>query len=370
MKKRLRVFIVLALVALLGVNALAVGGSSGDPLISLSYLEGTFRTKLMTLFEAWAGEDTDPLYREAVEKLDQIGKDHQSAETGQEWSYSEYHEQLSLKRGDKLTLSTGSGLIWMSGRGYTASGTVDVTTGTEPAEKTECITNHRYLAVTEEETGVEVTVISDAATLSVEGYWKLVESDEKVTSFTDLTKSKDWYYKAVAYVVEKELFNGVSEDRFAPLSSMNRSMLAVVLHRMAGEPEAEYSGVFPDIPDGTWYTEGVEWARANGVVNGSSDGTFRPSARITRQEIALMLYRYAGNYLGLDVSQRGSLEEFSDKKDVSGWASEAVSWAVGTGIVTGSDTGKINPQKNASRAEVATMLQRMDNWILQMNGIG
>jgi len=365
MKKRLCVLIGVVTIFLFGLRVLAAGGSSADPLISLSYLNGAFREKLQTMMAEWAKEETQPIYQEAVDKVDQLGESYLEEDSEQDWSYSAHYEQLSLKRGDKLTLSTGSGLFWMNGRGYTAAGLVDVTTGTEPAAKTECSANHRYLVVQEEKTGVEVTVISDAANLSVEGYWKLVESDEVVTPFTDLTKSKDWYYKSVAYVVEKNLFNGVSADRFAPLSSMNRSMLAVVLHRMAGTPDAEYSGTFPDIKDKQWYTEGVEWAKINGIVTGSSDGTFRPSAKITRQEIALMLYRYAKNYLGLDVSQRGSLDDYSDAANVSKWAKEAVSWAVGTGIVTGSDTGLLNPQKTARRAEVATMLQRLETWIQQ-----
>ena len=363
MKKRRLALLGFAAVFLLGLRVFAAGGTSGDPLITLSYLNGTFRSKLQTMMTEWAREDTQPLIEEAISQVDQLGESYLSGSAEGEWSYSAYYEQLKLKRGDKLVLSTGSGMFWMNGRGYTASGMVDITTGTEPAEKTECVANHRYLAVEESEVGIAITVISDAATVSVEGHWNVIESDETVTNFTDLTKSKDWFYQSVAYVVDKGLFNGISEDQFAPLSSMNRSMLAVVLHRMAGKPDAEYSGTFPDVKAGTWYTEGVEWAKANGIVNGSSDGTFRPSARITRQEIALMLYRYAGNYLGLDVNQRGSLDRFSDSESISNWAKEGVSWAVGAGIVTGSDTGKINPQKNASRAEVATMLQRLEKWI-------
>lgn len=366
MKKRLFTFAVLAVALVLGLRVFAAGGTSNDPLISLSYLNGTFLTKLQGMMQEWAREDTDLLYQEVEGKLDEVGEAYLKNDEEAECSYSAYYEQLSLKRGDVITLYTGSGLFWMNGRGYTEAGLVDVTTGTETEDNTEFIVNHRYLAVLESEEGVTVTILSDAAILSVEGYWMLTESDEAVTPFVDLTKSKDWFYDAVYFAVEQGLFNGVSENQFSPLTSMDRSMLAVVLHRMAGLPSADYSGTFPDIEDGKWYTEGVEWARMNGVVTGSSDGTFRPFAHITRQEIALMLYRYAGQYLGLDVGQRGELDGFTDSENISTWARDAVSWAVGVGIITGSDTGAINPQNDASRAEVATMLQRLSNWITLM----
>lgn len=367
MKKNRLIFTLLAITLLLMLRVFAVGGSADDPLVSLRYLNGSFLEHLQSMMQEWAKEDTQSLYQEAEQKLHALGEAYLEEEQETDWSYSAHYEPLSLKRGDTVTLSGGSGLTWINGRGYAEAGLVDVTMGTESAAQTEFICNHRYLSVTESSTGVVVTVLSDAANLLVEGCWSLTESGESPTQFIDLTKTKDWFYDAVAFAVEQGLFQGTSANQFSPLANMDRSMLAVVLHRLAGQPATGYSGMFSDIADEIWYTEGVEWAGSAGIVAGSGDGTFRPFDFITRQEIALMLYRYADGYLKLDVSQRGNLEAFSDAETVSSWAKEAVSWAVGAGIIAGSDLGALNPQANASRAEVATMLQRLSHWISLTN---
>lgn len=365
MKKRVLMVVALATALLLGVHVFAAGGSVEDPLISLSYLNGTFLNELQEMFRGRAKEDTEALYQEAADQVNKIGAAHLSDATLADWSYSAHYEQLALKRGDKITLSTGSGLLWMSGRGTTAAGLVDITTGTELTEGTEFVVHHRYLAVAEAEEGVTLTILSDAATLSVEGYWILNQSDEVVTKFTDLTKSKDWFYDGAYFVVERGLFNGVSDTLFSPLTSMDRSMMAVVLCKIEGFPVVEYSGVFSDVPNGAWYSTGVEWAQSVGLVNGSGDGTFRPFGHITRQEIAVIIYRYVGDYLGIDVSQRGDLEQFTDEDTISPWAREALSWAVGVGIFKGSTSGTINPHNDACRAEVALVLRHLLTWLEQ-----
>lgn len=360
MKKRLMALVLASALMVVGVKVFATGGSSGDPLISVSYLTNVFLPELETLLSGWAEEQTESLYQDTVNKLDETARAHLTGMEAEGWSYSDTYQVMAVKRGDVIALSTGSGLLWLEGQASTASALVDVGTGTELAAGGALTANHRYLNGTEE--GATVTVLSDAASIAVEGYWILSESDEDVTGFIDLTASKDWFYNAVRFAIDHGLFNGVSDKEFSAGSSMNRAMLATVLYRMADQPEMDYSGVFTDVADGQWYAPGVEWAASVGVVTGYEDDTFRPAAAITREQIAVMLYRYAGQYLGLDVSQRGDLSGFPDGVDVSSWAQEAFSWTVGVGIIGGSNDGLLNPGNTATRAEVATMLQRLFNW--------
>ena len=168
----------------------------------------------------------------------------------------------------------------------------------------------------------------------------------------------DWFNSAVVFASSHELFNGVAEGVFAPNMPMTRGMLVTVLWRLENKPEDFGANIFPDVADGTWYTEAVEWASKNGIVLGYGDGSFRPDQSITRQEMAAMLYRYM-NYLGYDMSARGDLSTFNDADQVGDWALENVQWANGAGIITGKDGNRIDPLGNATRAEVATMLMRI-----------
>ena len=156
-------------------------------------------------------------------------------------------------------------------------------------------------------------------------------------SYSDV-KTGDWYADAVKYVSDKGLMSGTGSDKFAPSATTTRAMLMTVLARYAGE----------DTTGGaTWYEKGMEWAKAKGV----SDGT-NPNANITREQLVTMLYRYAGS-----PKADGKLDSFSDSASVSTYAADAMQWAVANGIVNGSN-GKLNPQDNATRAEVAAILMR------------
>ena len=156
-------------------------------------------------------------------------------------------------------------------------------------------------------------------------------------SYSDV-KTGDWFNDAVKYVSAKGLMSGTSADKFAPSATTTRAMLMTVLARYAGE----------DTTGGAaWYEKGMNWAKTNGV----SDGT-NPNANITREQLVTMLYRYAGS-----PKADGKLDNFSDSASVSSYAENAMQWAVANGIVNGSN-GKLNPQDNATRAEVAAILMR------------
>ena len=172
-------------------------------------------------------------------------------------------------------------------------------------------------------------------------------------------KTTDWYHEAVSYAYSNNLFKGVSENDFAPAQEMTRAMLVTVLWRYAGEP-AGGNHPFKDVPKGEWYTEAVAWAARTGVVNGISADQFDPNATITREQMATILHRYAKS-TGLNVSASANISGFKDGSKVNDWAKEGMQWAVGKGLINGSDvngTILLDPANGATRGQVATILMR------------
>ena len=165
-----------------------------------------------------------------------------------------------------------------------------------------------------------------------------------------------WGKAAITFVTERSLMNGVTAERFAPNEPLTRSMLAVILHRHAGAPK-NVTTPFADVAADAWYAQGIAWAAEKNIVQGFGDDCFLPNGNITREQLAVRLYRYAGA-----VGGKITLSSFRDADAVSDWAKEAVCWAVDAGILTGRDDGTICPNEQATRAEAATMLMRFVQW--------
>lgn len=180
--------------------------------------------------------------------------------------------------------------------------------------------------------------------------WSTEQPD---TQFRDVA-SDAWYYTYVSQVVSKELFNGVGDGLFAPEDSMTRAMLTTVLWRYDGRKEAA-AAPFTDVAATQWYAEAVNWAYETGVVNGVAETLFGPDERITREQLVTMLYRYAQKQEQFDTSVTTELSDFRDAASVSGYAVEAIKWAVAAGVMNG-DGGQLRPQGNATRAECAKLL--------------
>ena len=173
--------------------------------------------------------------------------------------------------------------------------------------------------------------------------------------FTDVSDS-DWFYNPVVYVYSRGLMTGTSATTFEPNTHLSRAMLVAVLHRLEGSPQASGSD-FTDVADGDWYAQAVNWAASVGVVNGFDDGTFQPNAAITREQMAAILMNYA-QYKGQDVSARATLDTYNDATAISSWANDVMSWAVAEGLLTGVTNDQLQPQGNATRAQVAAILER------------
>ncbi len=172
------------------------------------------------------------------------------------------------------------------------------------------------------------------------------------TKFVDVPGH--WAEEDMLEAVYRGLFKGVDDTHFAPNANLTRAELVTVLYRMAGEPSVDgLEHPFADVPADTWYTDAVIWAYHEGVVNGISETAFAPGADITREQIAAILYRYAGAEAAEDA-----LAGYADADKVSDWAYDAMNWAVSAGLINGITETTLAPQNSATRAQIATILMR------------
>lgn len=164
-----------------------------------------------------------------------------------------------------------------------------------------------------------------------------------------------WYHKAVDYVLDNELMNGVGGNRFDPYGTTSRAMIVTILWRLEGCPKAVSAPAFTDVPDGMWYTEAIRWAASTGIVKGYGDQTFGLNDPITREQLATILYRYE-QYKHGAAGALAFLPDFADRTEISDWAYEAMCWAVENGVIKGRESGLLDPKGRAMRCETAQML--------------
>ena len=169
----------------------------------------------------------------------------------------------------------------------------------------------------------------------------------------------DWFADAVRFVYENGMMNGVSETDFAPHAATSRSMIVTILYRLEGEPVVDYAMGFTDVAGDAYYAEAVRWAASEGIVGGYGGGLFGSDDAVTREQLAVILYRYAV-YKGYDVSigEDTNILSYADFADLSEYAIPAMQWACGAGVITGVTDATLVPQGEATRAQVAAMLMR------------
>ena len=175
------------------------------------------------------------------------------------------------------------------------------------------------------------------------------------TTFADVKKD-DWHYESVKYVYENNLMQG-TDNGFEPESKMSRAMLVTVLYRMAKPEEKANNHNFADVPEGQWYSDAVTWAAENNIVNGVSENKFAPDEDITREQMALIIYRFA-KMQGYDVTHKADISHFADTDDISDWALDAISWVNKAELVNGTSETTLSPKATATRAQVAAILMR------------
>ena len=262
----------------------------------------------------------------------------------------------------KVTVATVSnGSAKASASTAAKDATVTVTLSPDKGYKLDKITvtdaSGKEIATTKKsDTSYTFTMPASAVTVKVAYVKDDAAVVEPTTGFNDVA-DKDWFADAVKYVADKGMMNGTSKTTFGPNDSTTRGMIVTVLYRLENEPSAAAAS-FTDVVSGQYYTDAVAWANANGIVTGYGNGKFGPNDVVTREQFAAILYRYA-QYKKYDVSvgEDTNILSYADAQSVSAYAIPAMQWAGGAGIVNGSN-GKLNPQNNATRAEVATMLMR------------
>lgn len=176
-------------------------------------------------------------------------------------------------------------------------------------------------------------------------------ADNISSIFQDLQPGA-WYSEAVAYVYALGLMQGVAEGEFAPNANLSRAMLAQIIYNMAGQPETSANSSFADVADNVWYSKAISWANAQGVVTGYSAAEFAPNAEITREQMIVMLWRYAGQ-----PTTSWQQADFPDWPQSSAYARQAICWAAECGLIKGHSDGTLRPQATATRAEAAQVLQ-------------
>ena len=184
------------------------------------------------------------------------------------------------------------------------------------------------------------------------------ETDNRIhtISYNDV-KAGDWYANAVNYVTLTGLMNGTG-DGFSPNLAINRGMMVTVLYRMAGSPEVTAENPFTDVPADTWYTDAVIWASENDITAGTSETTFSPTNSLTREQLATFFYRFADFENPDPIEITGDLTGFTDADQVASYASDAMKWAIGEGLISGTTETTLSPKATATRAQVATILMR------------
>lgn len=189
--------------------------------------------------------------------------------------------------------------------------------------------------------------------------YQLGSEDLTVLPFTDVD-SDDWFLAAVQYVYGNDRMAGTSSTTFQPEVHLTRAMAAQVLYNLEGQPAVTGDTTFTDAAAaGEWAVKAITWAEQTGVVAGIGDGLFDPTANVTREEFAQMMYNYA-SYKEYDLTLEGDLSQFEDASAISGWAETAMSWANGSGLINGHDDGTIDPQGTTTRAQAASILMNFD----------
>ncbi len=345
--------------AVLGAGMLLTGAAlaleQGDSLISLSYLNKIFIPTIVGQGVEKEKDMLEQVYDTALEELDRVEVHTGGEEKG---FYSADFGAKAFRRGDHIQLETGSGFYLHSGQAVVShdGAVIDVTQGAAVDSGSTLMAGHRYLVG--EDTQALVVMKSGLVRAGVQGNYDWTQNPEKAAPFIDVSID-DWYYAAVDYAYFNGLFAGMGEDQFAPQSSMDRSMMMTVLYHLAGSPEEELkaaTATFADVPADKWFYTFVSWAADQGVSAGTGEGKFSPAQPVTREQVVVLLYNFATNYMDMELSERTDLSECADCSQVAFWSYDAMSWAVASGVTSPNAMGALEPVRSATRAEVASML--------------
>ena len=202
-------------------------------------------------------------------------------------------------------------------------------------------------------------VTGEVGTPSTPGGGTPSEPEEPTWPFTDVTEGDDWFYDAVAYVYENGIMAGTDETTFEPYMELDRAMAAQLFYNLEGKPTVTGDSTFTDVTSGHWAVDAITWAAQNDIVAGIGGGLYDPDSNVTREQFAVMLYKYA-RFKGYDLTATGDLTQFPDAGSISSWAETALSWANGKGLINGHENGTIDPKGSTIRAQAASIMANFD----------
>ncbi len=202
-------------------------------------------------------------------------------------------------------------------------------------------------------------VTGEVGTPSTPGGGTPSEPEEPTWPFTDVTEGDDWFYDAVAYVYENGIMAGTDETTFEPYMELDRAMAAQLFYNLEGQPAVTGDSTFTDVTSGHWAVDAITWAAQNDIVAGIGGGLYDPDSNVTREQFAVMLYKYA-RFKGYDLTATGDLSQFPDAGSISSWAETALSWANGNDLINGHENGTIDPKGSTIRAQAASIMANFD----------
>ncbi len=340
MKRTVAAALVLTLLTGMTWASASEAGSSSDPLVSKSYVDGEYTKDVMdrgqTLIDSALGGGTfDP-------QLDQ-------------YSLADGYTRLWVPSGGSIVLGFGASAILVDGAAScSVTGTaVNVTTGKTVASGS-LVKNNRYFCA--EDSTVNLTS-GTGAVISVDGRYLPSESVTRALDYADVSAEK-WYYSAAAYIYNNELYHDYESTKFRPDDPTTRAELVYALWVLSGKPQVSTTTPFSDVTE-QWSVMPIAWAQSTGIVNGYGDGRFGPDDSIERQAIAAIMYRYA-KYMGRDVSATTDLAGYTDVDEIGQWAMDAVKWANSEGLIKGTSETLISPMYTAARCQVAAIIMRFN----------
>ena len=231
------------------------------------------------------------------------------------------------------------------------------------ANKTVKVENDTGDEITVTINGVSKTIAEDgSATFTYTpptGGGTPTEPEEPTWPFTDVTEGDDWFYDAVAYVYENNIMAGTGETTFEPSMELDRAMAAQLFYNLEGKPAVTGDSTFTDVTSGHWAVDAITWAAQNDIVAGIGGDLYDPDSNVTREQFAVMLYKYA-RFKGYDLTATGDLTQFPDAGSISSWAETALSWANGKGLINGHENGTIDPKGSTIRAQAASIMANFD----------
>lgn len=349
--------LLLCAVLLAGViTVVAAPGGTDDPLISLSYLNDTLLPYFRQLFSRETRQTLETAETGITQRLETL-----SFPDEREWDYAPGFCSLELEDGGSVTLDEFGCFLLLEGTvklKLTAGEVIDISTGEACSDGQLLQERHRYFAA--EESQAVLTVYSARAEGMVDGFYRHAVSGTIPVQerFLDVDAAH-WAADYIWKLAEAGVVNGVETHYFAPGATVTRGAFVTILGRLSTVyPEEWGEQVFPDVKPDDWYGPYVCWAAAGGIVNGYDDGSFRPNDPISREQMALMMQRYAA-YLNVEletVNTQG--EPYLDQDAVSDWALDAVLRARDTGLMTGREGNLFEPAGTANRGEICAVAWR------------